>query len=49
MVKIICTECRKEFVGMSEKSVTYMLNQHYLTQHPEKVRTEHWGEKNEDN
>ena len=37
MIKKICKHCPKEIEGHTEKQVEYMIKQHTLSKHPEKV------------
>ena len=37
MEKITCKFCGKEIEGYTKKQVEYMLKQHILSKHPEKI------------
>lgn len=40
MEKIKCNYCEKEIEGYTKKQVEYMLKQHILSKHPEKIKIE---------
>jgi len=43
MKQIICQFCNKKIEGFTEKQLEYLLKQHILAKHPEKIKIE--GEK----
>jgi len=40
MITIKCPYCNKEIEGYTENQVEYMIKQHILSKHPEKVKIE---------